>query len=539
MSSNPWNDFGEVEAPVRVELIKEDILDGFQFTRFRYHSHDINGHPLMVYAIMGVPLESVPVPGLIHIHGGTQTASTETIRYFASKGYAVLSFDWTGPTKTRSERFSTVFPESIAHVNEHDVPLDRARIAHIVWMARRGLTLLAESKNVDSTRLGVFGISWGGLATWLVNGTDVRVRATVPIFGCGIPHESPENEAWRKAFQPEQWIESQHGDVCFLTGTNDFFGHLETLEPFWDKLPVEKRLALGVNENHGLEEALKVTGRKWLDVKLNHSGSMPPAPELTLDLEDGGLWAEVHAPQAHQIRIFYSVTPDGTRPGSFWYLGPWGNCNDGFFSARWRFPIGSRRASVYAEAEYKDGSKLCCLPQDVFEKIGTIALENFDASVWYDPRMGVFPWYTQWEVRGTGLHPGIGNLRVTKSRDDGRLCLMQAFHAKENRFYGILRRPACPVLGPGRGSVFFLEYYCPSGGELWIRASSAMKNHSFDSLKLGEIEIHLRPGDGWRTISITNEDWSDFNFQQIRQISLDFWAEDFPGVEIGRIALIE
>jgi len=501
---------------------------------------DIDGQPLMVYAVMGVPdRPDGSVPGLLHIHGGSQTASIETVRFFVPQGYAVLSFDWTGPTPTRSGKFSTVFPDSIPPVTEYDVPLSRARIAHIVWMARRGLTLLAGQSEVDSSRLGVFGISWGGLASWLVNGTDTRVRAAVPLFGCGIPLETPENEAWRTAFQPEQWIESQHGDVCFLNATNDFFGHLETLERFWEELRVDKRLGLGANENHGLEEALKVTGRKWLDAKLKNSAPLPPAPELTLDLEDGGLWAEVHAPEASRIRIFYAVSPDGTRPDSYWYLGPWGSCNDGFFSARWRFPIGSRRASVYAEAEYEDGSKLCSMPQDVFEKIGTISLENFDASVWYDPRMGVTPWYTQWEVRGTGLHPGIGNMRVTKSRDDGRLCLMQTFHAKENRFYGILRRPACPVLGAGQGSSFFIEYFCPSGGELRIKASSAVANQTFQSLELGQLEIHLRPGEGWRKITISNTDWSDFNFSQIRQIELDFLAEDFPGLEIGGIALVE
>lgn len=540
MPCDPWSEFGDAEAPVDFEIIKEDSLDGFAFKRLRFHSHDIDGQPLSVYAVMGLPANAPsPVPGLLHIHGGTQTASIETIRYFVPRGYAVLSFDWTGPTPTRSEKFSTVFPDSIPPVTEHKVAPRQARIAHIVWIARRGLTLLASQDEVDGDRLGVFGISWGGLATWLVNGTDNRVRAAVPIFGCGISEETPGNEEWRNAFQPANRVDSQSGDVCFLNATNDFFGHLHTLERFWEKLTIDKRLGLGANENHGLEEALKLTGRKWLDCKLKDAGSMPPSPELTLDLEDGGLWAEVHAPEARRIRIFYSVTPDGTQPGSYWYLGPWGNCNDGFFSARWRFPIGSRRAWVYAEIQYPDDSTLCTFPQDVFEKIGTVALENFDASVWYDPRMGTTPWYTQWEVRGTGLQPGIGNMRVTKSRDDGRLCLTQTFHGPENRFYGILRRPACPVLGPGQGSSISIEYFCPSGGKLRLKASSAVENQNFDPLELGAIDIHLRPGEGWRQVMVANSNWNDFNYSQIRQICLDFNAEDFPGVEIGRIALHE
>jgi dienelactone hydrolase len=541
MQETPWDDLGDVFAPVETDPISEESEHGIDLQRLRFLSHHIDGSPLWVYAIYGRPDPCPkPVAGLVHIHGGSQSACIEHVRHFAARGYAIVSFDWSGPTKTRSEKRSTVFPDCVPEMTSKHGDPAYARVRHAVWAARRALTFLTQQPQVDAEHLGVFGISWGGLMTWLVNGTDDRVKAAIPIFGCGIAAPAANETEWMNRFQPARYAHTQHGDVLHLNGTNDFFGHWEVLDLFWDQLPdsIEKRLAYTPNEDHGLDANLKQTGRHWLDWKLQGTTSaLPPTPQLTLEIDDGGLWCEVYAPEADQIRIFYAITSDGTRPGSFWYSGPWGKANSGFFSARWRLPIGSRRASVYAAASYPDGTSLSCLPQDLFEKVGTIALEAFDESIWYDPRMGKVPFYTRWDFRGTGLFPGAGTMHVRKSQSGGRLCLVQEYNDQRSRFAAILRRPACPVLGPGDGSILKIECFCPAGGTLTLTGSAASGHRSFDDSTLGHLPVSIEASPKWQKIGIQDSSWESFNFRQLRQLMLVLESSLGSAIEIGRISL--
>src|SRR4029077_4672256 len=69
---------------------------------------------------------------------------------------------------------------------------------HAVAAVIRGVSVLASLPEVDPTRIGITGISWGGYTTCIVAGLDHRLRVAVPVYGCGFIHE---NSAWNAAFQ--------------------------------------------------------------------------------------------------------------------------------------------------------------------------------------------------------------------------------------------------------------------------------------------------------------------------------------------------
>ncbi|MEM6822802.1 MAG: acetylxylan esterase [Verrucomicrobiota bacterium] len=537
MDLSPWDVLGDVLSPVEIRHAKKEMVDGVQLIRFEYLSHKIGGVPLWVAAIYGCPDQGDgSYPGLVHIHGGTETACEDHVSFFARKGYGILSFDWTGPQEERDPSRVTLFPDSVKTMDDRNGPVDRMRVFHVVWMARRALTFLESLEEIDVRRLGVFGVSWGGLMAWLVNGLDSRVQAMVALYGCGLADEDQETDAWLRTFQPKHYAESLNGDVLFMNGTNDFFGHLDVLYSFWDQIPKEKRLVLTPNEDHGNSHEGKITATKWLDWKLKGKRPLPAAPSLSLQLQDGGLSAEVYAPEAKQVRIFYAISPSGALPSNYWYLGPWGDADDGFFTSRWTLPIGSRRVQVFAEALYEDGCKQHSICEDAFEGVGTVALQGVDDSIWYDPLMHETPWYTRWCVRGIGLTPGKGRVIIRKSNSDGRLCLAQTFDDSPSRFEGYLRRPACSVVGRGDGCVLSISLWAHQGGKLVLTASKALGNQKFDECVLGDsFEIQVKPRPIWQTIRILPESWNGFALGDIRQLKLFFEAKFGPSVEIGRI----
>ncbi len=521
-----------------MEILGDDVHETVRLRRIRFISHSFQGSEINIYALWGEPLSPPPeakLPALLHIHGGTQTADLDHVLYFARCGYSALSFDWSGPTRTRTEKFSSRFPEMIAPMDVHDGPPEYARILHVVWAARRALTLLASQPRIDSSRMGAVGISWGGLAVWLLNGIDKRLAAAVPVYGCGLYSSYTTYPGWMECFHPDRWAHSQHAPLFHLNGTNDFFGSLEALETYWNDLPVEKRLGLSANEDHGLEESTKSFVRKWLDAKLIKPCPLPPVPELSLEIQDGGLWVEVFAPEAIQVRIYYAVSGDGTRPGAYWYLGPWGRAPSGFFSAKWHLPLGSRRVCVFAEAQYQDGSTQSSFPYDCFEKIGTIALAAFDASIWYDPRMGKTPWFTRWHLRGSGLTPGQGNMTLQKSLADSRLCITQHYLNQASRFEATLRRPACPVVGRGEGSTLSLQLYCPEGAHLVLAVSSAVSPKTFEQGKSQQLERKIPSSPRWLQLLIPESDWEPFDFKETRLLHLCASSPGRQSIEIGRI----
>ena len=124
------------------------------------------------------------VPGILHIHGGGQTAGLDWPRFWAKRGYACLSFDFCGNTNLPNlgpgyhrERY-TLWGK---------VPADMMKVSgglqmkptprynpwyHWTLAARRGLTFLETRPGVDAQSLGVFGISTGGTLTWSVAALD-------------------------------------------------------------------------------------------------------------------------------------------------------------------------------------------------------------------------------------------------------------------------------------------------------------------------------------------------------------------------------
>jgi cephalosporin-C deacetylase-like acetyl esterase len=54
-----------------------------------------------------------------------------------------------------------------------------------LWNAIRAIDVLSLRKEVDSTRIGVTGISGGGSQSWYIAAADPRIKAAVPVCGAG------------------------------------------------------------------------------------------------------------------------------------------------------------------------------------------------------------------------------------------------------------------------------------------------------------------------------------------------------------------
>src|SRR6185369_3389646 len=179
-----WRGIDVENLPLEVEVSKRWEENGCTFEKLTYVNEVAQGTKIRIFGIYGGPNGATNLPGILHIHGGGQTASLAWVQYWTKRGYACLTFDFCGKWENRTE-----YPDwgplakncemaSRGVFQVHPTPRMSGWF-HWALAARRALTLLAQNPAVDRDRLGIFGISVGGTLCWLVAGVDARVKAAV------------------------------------------------------------------------------------------------------------------------------------------------------------------------------------------------------------------------------------------------------------------------------------------------------------------------------------------------------------------------
>lgn len=257
--TGPWDFAALKQAPAVTWVDKEGSL-----RKLYYESEPLHGKPTRVFAYYAQP-EKIDgkVPAVILVHGGGGTAFPEWARLWAKRGYIALAMDLTG----RGPDGKRLPDGGPAQDNRSSFPRQKTDLKdmwsyHAVAAVIRGVSLLSSLPRVDPDRIAVTGISWGGYLTCIVAGLDDRLKAAVPVYGCGFLHE---NSAWLKNFAelPEdwrkQWIENFDPSrylgqaampMLFVNGTNDFAYPLDSYQKSY-RLVKNRQLCITVNMPHG------------------------------------------------------------------------------------------------------------------------------------------------------------------------------------------------------------------------------------------------------------------------------------------------
>ena len=136
-----WKEFDPAHDDLDCQILERREDEDCVVTELTYFSHECEGEPIWVYGILGIPKSDETVPGVLHIHGGGQTANEAHVRRMIEEGYAALTFDWTGPTDDREK----VTDFGMASTDKYRIEPgpEYSHLYHATAIARRGLTLLA------------------------------------------------------------------------------------------------------------------------------------------------------------------------------------------------------------------------------------------------------------------------------------------------------------------------------------------------------------------------------------------------------------
>lgn len=270
-STGPWDveallkattpaTFGPARGMVREVFYEGAKLDGKPTRVFGYYARPVSGDG--------------PFPAMLLVHGGGGHAFEQWARLWADRGYVALAMDLAGHGPD-GKRLPDGGPDQddAAKFRDFD-PADPAAMwtYHAVAAVLKGHALLLGQKEVDSTRIGVTGISWGGYLTCIVAGVDDRIKVAVPVYGCGFLHENsfwkperfdkvaPERrDRWVNAFDPSKYLPGVTCPILFVNGTNDFAYPLDSYRrtyqavPHFEDLANPARLCVTLRMPHGHE----------------------------------------------------------------------------------------------------------------------------------------------------------------------------------------------------------------------------------------------------------------------------------------------
>lgn len=322
-----WRGYDPTALPLDIEVLKRWEDGGCWYEKLRFTGEIADGIKTRVLAIRGAPVNARNVPGILHIHGGGQTLSEAWVRFWASRGYGCVSFDFCGKAYDRTE-YTDWGPLKTCNMPDAGdgvfatQGLKSSSWYHWTLACRRALTLLGQTSGVDEYRMGIFGVSVGGTLCWMVAGADDRVKASAPIYGCGYnidPRRGPREagavdaDHWyfKKILSPEAWAPYNRCPVLLLDATNDGHGRMPTAYECLSATAGTQRIVFTPQYDHHIEPKQARDLPLWMDWRLKQGKAFPDGPVVSVALGAKGV------PMAHvnvaspadvtKVEVYYSL----------------------------------------------------------------------------------------------------------------------------------------------------------------------------------------------------------------------------------------
>ena len=229
-----------------------------------YESEPYRDRRTRVFAYYAVPRNATgPLPAVVLVHGGGGKAFAEWAWMWAQRGYCAIAMDLAGRGAGR-EPLPDGGPDQNDAQKFDDIAggLREAWPYHAVANVVRAVSFLASRPEVDAERIGMTGISWGGYLTSIVVGVDDRLKAAVPVYGCGFIHRnspwvenlaklSPESRRlWIENFDASVYLPQARVPMLWVNRTNDFHYRMDNYQSsYW--LPQGPRtLSIVIDRDH-------------------------------------------------------------------------------------------------------------------------------------------------------------------------------------------------------------------------------------------------------------------------------------------------
>ncbi len=188
-----------MQPAVRVYPERDPFPEDERIKAIRFSCNPFGDRKITSFAYIGFPEHAcvqTPVPGMVLVHGGGGHAYAEWVQYWVNNGYAAISFDGFGQEYTGADHtyeasvdYWVYNPDSQPPMDgfaSKDKPFAEQGYAYFIAEIILANNILRADERVNPAKIGLTGISWGGIAAGTVIGYDDRFAFAAPVYGCGF-----------------------------------------------------------------------------------------------------------------------------------------------------------------------------------------------------------------------------------------------------------------------------------------------------------------------------------------------------------------
>lgn len=261
-SSGPWNIDTLTRPPKSVWTFDEAA----NVYKVYYDGVPYRGHETRVFGYCAIPSAGTPpFPALVLVHGATQHAYADWAVHWAERGYLALAIDLTGEDAAgaMADGGPPYYTGALFEPFD-DQTLTDTWIFHAVSATVRGVSLLWNRPDVDPARIGVHGISMGGVITSTVAGIDERISLAVPVYGTGylfddntiltaplLEQTCEQRQRWCRTFDPSLYLPQVTAPMLFVGGATDAFFSPPSVLRSLKTIPAPVTVSLRSTMDHG------------------------------------------------------------------------------------------------------------------------------------------------------------------------------------------------------------------------------------------------------------------------------------------------
>jgi len=183
-------------VPLAAHVTPLPATQGFAEFHFTYDAAAGETVPGILILPSGSSGTRRPVAIALHGTGGSKTDELPLLRDLAGKGFIGVAID--GPyhgERSTSGKTTASYQEAILRAwhdgKEHPFFFDT------VWDVSRLIDYLQTRGDVDAKRIGLYGVSKGGIETYLTAAVDTRVAVAVPCIGLESFRWADDNDSWQ------------------------------------------------------------------------------------------------------------------------------------------------------------------------------------------------------------------------------------------------------------------------------------------------------------------------------------------------------
>jgi dienelactone hydrolase len=306
---------------------------------------------------------------------------------WTARGYAAISIavegqidEHTPDTRPRDWfRHAWSGPARQGIYGDSDEPLQDQWMYHAVADTILANSLLRSLPEVDADRVGIMGISWGGIITSTVIGVDTRFAFAIPTYGCGHLHEMDnqygralaDNDMFRQVWDPALRIGNADMPTLWLSWPRDKHFSLDAQAATYRGAPGARMVSLvpGMRHSHQaawdrpesytFADSVVKTGQPWCrqtdvrvdgrDITVSFSCSKPlVSASLLVNFGSGHTatrnWTETDAGLAKEPDGTWAVTASLPPETAGWFVNVRAKDGDATVIASSEYEVTGRRS---------------------------------------------------------------------------------------------------------------------------------------------------------------------------------------------------